>query len=60
MDTIGKVIATEKQPSTIETFTFWTKKDLKMKKFVRNSLLKPKINDSRFTTSAKFMRLVKG
>lgn len=33
MDTIGKVIATEKQPSTIETFTFWTKKDLKLKPF---------------------------
>lgn len=33
MDTIGKVIATEKQPSTIENFTFWTKKDLKLKPF---------------------------
>lgn len=33
MDIIGKVIATEKQPSTIETFTFWTKKDLKLKPF---------------------------
>lgn len=32
MDTIGKVIATEKQPSTIENFTFWTKKDLKLSK----------------------------
>lgn len=33
MDTIGKVIATEKQPSTIEEFTFWTRKDLKLKPF---------------------------
>lgn len=30
---IGKIIATEKQPSTIEDFTFWTKKDLKLKPF---------------------------
>lgn len=33
METIGKIIATEKQPSTIEDFTFWTKKDLKLKPF---------------------------
>lgn len=33
METIGRVIATEKQPSTIEEFTFWTKKDLKLKPF---------------------------
>lgn len=33
MDTIGKIIATEKRPSTIEEFTFWTKKDLKLKPF---------------------------
>ena len=33
MDTIGKIIATEKQPSTIEEFTFWTKKDLKLNPF---------------------------
>jgi len=33
METIGKIIATEKQPSTIEEFTFWTKKDLKLKPF---------------------------
>lgn len=33
MDIIGKIIATEKQPSTIEEFTFWTKKDLKLKPF---------------------------
>lgn len=33
METIGKVIATEKQPSTIEEFTFWTRKDLKLKPF---------------------------
>ena len=33
MDTIGKVIATEKQPSTIEEFTFWTRKDFKLKPF---------------------------
>ena len=33
MDTIGKIIATEKQPSTIEEFTFWTRKDLKLKPF---------------------------
>ena len=33
MDVIGKVIATEKQPSTIEDFTFWTKSDLKLKPF---------------------------
>lgn len=33
MDTIGKVIATEKQPSTIENFTFWTKKRFKIKTF---------------------------
>ena len=29
METIGRIIATEKQPSTIEEFTFWTRKDLK-------------------------------
>lgn len=33
METIGRVIATEKQPSTIEEFTFWTRKDLKLKPF---------------------------
>jgi DNA helicase HerA-like ATPase len=33
MEAIGKIIATEKQPSTIETFTFWTRKDLKLKPF---------------------------
>ena len=31
MNVIGKIIATEKQPSTIEDFTFWTKSDLKLK-----------------------------
>ncbi len=33
METIGRIIATEKQPSTIEEFTFWTQKDLKLKPF---------------------------
>lgn len=33
MDVIGKIIATEKRPSTIEDFTFWTKSDLKLKPF---------------------------
>ncbi len=33
MEIIGKIIATEKQPSTIDEFTFWTKKDLKLKPF---------------------------
>ena len=33
METIGKIIATEKQPSTIEYFTFLTKADLKLKPF---------------------------
>lgn len=33
MEVIGKINATEKQPSTIEEFTFWTKKDLKLKPF---------------------------
>ncbi|MDD5815726.1 MAG: ATP-binding protein [Bacteroidales bacterium] len=33
MEIIGKIIATEKQPSTIEEFTFWTKVDLKLKPF---------------------------
>ena len=33
MEIIGKITATEKQPSTIENFTFWTKKDLKLKPF---------------------------
>lgn len=33
MEIIGKIIATEKQPSTIEEFTFWTKIDLKLKPF---------------------------
>ena len=36
METIGKIIATEKQPSTIEEFTFWTKKDLKLKRALKN------------------------
>ena len=33
MEVIGKIIATEKQPSTIENFTFWTNKDVKLKPF---------------------------
>lgn len=33
METIGRIIATEKQPSTIEEFTFWTRKDQKLKPF---------------------------
>lgn len=33
MEAIGKIIATEKQPSTIEEFTFWTRKDLKLRPF---------------------------
>lgn len=33
METIGRIIATDKQPSTIEEFTFWTRKDLKLKPF---------------------------
>lgn len=33
METIGRIIATEKQPSTIEEFTFWTRIDLKLKPF---------------------------
>ncbi|MCQ2273308.1 MAG: ATP-binding protein [Bacteroidales bacterium] len=33
MEVIGRIIATEKQPSTIEEFTFWTKKDMKLKPF---------------------------
>ncbi|WP_294615396.1 ATP-binding protein [uncultured Bacteroides sp.] len=33
METIGRVIATEKQPSTIEDFTFWTRKDFKLRPF---------------------------
>lgn len=33
MEVIGKIIATEKQPSTIEDFTFWTKVDVKLKPF---------------------------
>ena len=43
MDTIGKIIATEKQPSTIEEFTFWTKKDLKLKPF--DMLKTPKLTE---------------
>lgn len=33
MEIIGKIIATEKESSTIEVFTFWTKIDLKLKPF---------------------------
>ncbi len=33
MEKIGRIIATEKQPSTIEFFTFWTDKDFKLKPF---------------------------
>ena len=33
MEAIGKIIATEKQPSTIEEFSFRTRKDLKFKPF---------------------------
>lgn len=33
MEKIGRIIATEKQPSTIEYFTFWTDKDFKLKPF---------------------------
>lgn len=42
---IGKIIATEKQPSTIEEFTFWTKKDLKLKPF--DVVVVEHINNSR-------------
>ncbi len=42
---IGKIIATEKQPSTIEDFTFWTKKDLKLKPF--DVVVVEHINDSK-------------
>jgi hypothetical protein len=30
MDAVGRIIATERQPSTIEEFTFWTNKDLSL------------------------------
>ena len=33
MEIIGKIIATEKLPSTIEEFTFWTSKERKLKPF---------------------------
>ncbi len=33
METIGRVIATEKQPSNIESFTFWTNTDIKLRPF---------------------------
>lgn len=33
MEIIGRVIATEVKPSTIEEFTFWTKQDLKLNPF---------------------------
>lgn len=33
MEVIGRIIATEKQPSTIESFMFWTKPSLKLKPF---------------------------
>ena len=33
MEIIGKIIATEKLPSTIEEFTFWTNKERKLKPF---------------------------
>lgn len=33
MEKIGRIIATEKQPSTIEYFTFWTDKNVKLKPF---------------------------
>lgn len=42
---IGKIIATEKQPSTIEDFTFWTKKDLKLKPF--DVVVVEHVNDSK-------------
>lgn len=42
---IGKIIATEKQPSTIEDFTFWTSKDLKLKPF--DVVVVEHINDSK-------------
>lgn len=45
MDIIGKVIATEKQPSTIENFTFWTKKDFKLRPF--DVVVVEHINESR-------------
>lgn len=45
MEAIGKVIATEKQPSTIESFTFWTKADLKLNPF--DVVVVEHISDSR-------------
>lgn len=33
MEKIGRIIATEKQPSTIEYFIFWTDKNVKLKPF---------------------------
>lgn len=33
MEHIGKIVATEKQPTTIDDFSFWTRKDQKLKPF---------------------------
>ena len=52
METIGRIIATEKQPSTIEEFTFWTRKDLKLKPF--DVVVVDHINDANGEESKTF------
>lgn len=52
MEAIGKVIATEKQPSTIENFTFWTSKDLRLKPF--DVVVVEHVNDAQGKQSKTF------
>lgn len=33
MESIGKIVATEKKPTTIDSFSFWTQKDMNLKPF---------------------------
>ncbi len=33
MESIGKVVATEKKPTTIDSFAFWTRKDMNLRPF---------------------------
>lgn len=33
MELIGKIVATEKNPTTIDTFSFWTQKDMQLRPF---------------------------
>ena len=48
---IGRVVATEKTPTTMDKFTFWTNSDLKLQAF---DIVKVKHIDNSYYGCAKF------